>query len=323
MAIRFLNASYSVLSYAASRYAGVSAAAPLPPAISIELSSVCNLHCPECVTGAGLISRRSSFLDYALAGKIANEAGEFVLSSWLSFQGEPMLHPDFFRIADLFARMNPVIATNGHYLDRERCIALADSPLKQIIISYDGVSSGTYKIYRRGGDHELVTEGIRRLAATVRERRSGLKIVLQFLLHRGNEHETRAAVDFAGSVGALIRIKSMQVLDPARAGEWAPSDNSRSRYVKGDDGKWHRGRSPRQGCMRMWSSAVITSDGDVVPCCFDKYARHAMGNIRNQSFAEIWRSSSYRDFRATVMKDREAVDICCNCPEGTRMLFRG
>jgi len=322
MALRFLNASYSVLSYAVRRYAGISAAAPLPPAISIELSSVCNLSCPECVTGAGQLSRGNSFLDYALAEKIADELGGFVLSAWLSFQGEPMLHPDFFRIIDLFARMNPVIATNGHYLDRERCIGLADSPLKKAIISYDGVSASTYGIYRRGGDHELVTEGIRRLAATVRERRSGLKIVLQFLLHRGNEHEARAAADFAGSVGAGFRIKSIQVLDNARAGEWVASDDLRSRYVRGDDGSWHHAGSPGRGCMRMWSSAVITTDGDVVPCCFDKHAWHAMGNLNSQSFADIWRSGRHSDFRRAVMKNRKAVNICRDCPQGTRLIFR-
>jgi radical SAM protein with 4Fe4S-binding SPASM domain len=322
MAPRFLNASYSVLSYAVRRSAGISAAAPLPPAISLELTSICNLHCPECVTGAGLLSRGNSYIDYALAEKIADELGGFVLSAWLSFQGEPMMHPDFFRIVDLFARMNPVIATNGHYLDRERCIGLADSPLKKIIISYDGVSVSTYGMYRRGGNHELVTEGIRRLAATIRERHSGLKIVLQFLLHRGNEHEARAAAAFAASVGAGFRIKSMQVLDPARAGDWVSSDDLRSRYVRGDDGSWQPSGSPVRGCMRMWSSSVITSDGEVVPCCFDKHALHRMGNLNSQSFAEIWRSGKYKSFRATVMRSREAVDICRHCPQGTKLLFR-
>jgi radical SAM protein with 4Fe4S-binding SPASM domain len=321
MASRFLNASYSVFSYAAGRFARIPADAPLPPAISIELSSVCNLSCPECVTGAGLLERRNSFLSYSLAEKIAEELRGFTLSAWLSFQGEPMMHPDFFRIAELFAGMNPAIATNGHYLDRERCISLAGSSLKKIIISYDGVTPGTYGIYRRDGDHELVTEGIRRLAATVRERRSGLKIVLQFLQHRGNEHEEHAAAAFAGSVGAGFIIKSMQVLDPSRAGEWV-SDQGRSRYRRSDDGTWHPAGSPQRGCLRMWTSAVITTDGDVVPCCFDKYAVHAMGNLGSQSFAEIWRSGRYKAFRADVIQSRQTVDICRDCPQGTRLLFR-
>jgi len=321
MALSYLNASYSVFSYAARRYAGISAHPPLPPAISMELSSVCNLSCPECVTGAGLLTRRNSFLSYDHAADAASQLRGHVLSAWLSFQGEPMMHPEFFRITELFAGMNPVISTNGHWLDRERCISLAESPLKKIIISYDGVTPEAYGLYRNGGDHALVTEGIRRLAATIRERRSKLKIVLQFLLHHGNQHESRAAAAFAASVGAGFRIKSMQVLDPARAGEWMPADSRKSRYTD-RSGAWKTGEAPARGCFRMWTSAVITADGDVVPCCFDKNARHVMGHLGNMTFSEIWRGEKYISFRDKVMKSRRLVDICSECPQGRSLFFR-
>jgi len=298
----------------------MSAVPPLPPAISIEVSSRCNLACPECVTGTGMLTRRNDYISADLAEEIAMQLRGHLLSVWLSFQGEPLLHPDFFRIAEFFRGMNPVIATNGHYLDRDRCISLADSPLKKIIISYDGVTPEVYKLYRRGGDHTLVTEGIRRLAATIRERHSKLSIVIQFLLHRGNEHETRAAAAFARSVGAHFRIKTMQVLDPARADRWMPSDPRRSRYTASGQ-SWTNVASPIRGCTRMWSSAVITADADVVPCCFDKNAKHVMGNFGNMEFIDIWRNEKYRSFRNMVMKDRRLVDICSDCPQGRNLFF--
>jgi len=321
MALSILNASYSVFSYAAKRYAGIHTDPPLPPAISVELSSVCNLRCPECVTGTGLTRRSNSFMSYDLVREIASQFRGRAMSAWLSFQGEPMLYPEFFRVTELFRGMNPVISTNGHYLDRENCIRLADSSLKKIIISLDGITPETYNIYRRGGDHQLVMEGIRRLAATIRERKSKLKIVLQFLVHRGNEHEAVAVAAFAREEGAQFRIKSMQVLDLARAGEWIPSDPARSRYMKGDDGTWHSAWSPAKGCIRMWTSAVITTDGDVVPCCYDKNGLHVMGNLIDQSFPEIWRGGRYVSFREKVMLRRSMVDICSNCPEGRRLFF--
>ncbi|MRR23099.1 hypothetical protein EG830_08980, partial [bacterium] len=119
MALSYLNASYSVFSYAAKRYAVIPAVPPMPPAISVELSSRCNLACPECITGTGLIRRKNSFISYDLASEIAALFRGRSLSAWLSFQGEPMMHPDFFRILMLFAGMNPVISTNGHFLDIE------------------------------------------------------------------------------------------------------------------------------------------------------------------------------------------------------------
>ena len=317
----FLNASYSVFSYAAKRYGGIRAIPPLPPAISVELSSVCNLSCPECVTGLGLTRRANSFISYDLAAEIASQSGRRVLSAWLSYQGEPMMHPEFFRIAELFTGMNPVISTNGHFLDPENCRRLADSPLKKIIISWDGATPEVYNIYRKGGDHAVVKEGIRRLAATIKERRSKLEMILQFLVHRGNEHETEAASSFARSVGAGFRVKSMQVLDPAGAGKWAPSDPRMSRCVKGDDGAWRAAESSAKGCLRMWTSAVITTDGDVIPCCYDKNLRHVMGNLGQQTLSGIWRGERYSSFRETVMRSRRQVDICSGCPEGKRLFF--
>lgn len=321
MPVPYLNASYSVFSYAVKRMTGISVNAPLPPAISVELSSRCNLACPECVTGTGLLQRKNEFISYSLAEKIATELRGHTVSAWLSFQGEPMMHPRFFEIVELFGGMNPVISTNGHFLGEEACLRLASSRLRRIIISYDGVTPGTYNIYRRGGDHALVTEGVRRLAGAIRDNGSSLKTELQFLLHGGNEHEVHAAAELASSLGVGFRLKTINVLDNERAGEWMPSASRRSRYIK-SEGEWITAASPSRGCMRMWTTAVITADGDVVPCCYDKNSRYAMGNLNSQSFSDIWHSKHYSSFRDAVMRSRGLTDICRNCPEGRRIFFR-
>ena len=275
-------------------------------------------------------------MSYDLASIIASQFRGRALSAWLSFQGEPLMHPQFFQIAELFAGMNPVISTNGHFLDRETCLKLSESSLKEIIISYDGVTPDAYNIYRKGGDHARVTEGIIMLAAIIGKRhsapkltpgatgkrRSTPKLTLQFLLHRGNEHETRAAAAFAASIGAGFRVKSIQVLDNARASEWMPADERRSRY-RLSDGQWKIAGLRKRGCLRMWTTAVITTDGDVVPCCYDKNASHVMGNISNQSFSDIWLGQGYRSFRDAVMKDHSMVDICRQCPQGRKIFFEG
>lgn len=321
MPSRLLNASYSVFSYAARRYAGINLNAPFPPAISIELSGVCNLSCPECVTGAGLTVRNNRFMDYDLAEKIALQTKSIIFSAWLYFQGEPMMHPRFFDITELFRGMKPVISTNGHFLDVESCNRLASAGIKKIIIPYDGITPAVYGLYRRGGDHERVTGGIRTLAAVIRKQRSSLKIELQFLMHRGNVHEEAAVANFARSVGAEFRIKSMQVLAPERAGEWIADDTHRTRYIKTGE-RWRPAGSPSRGCLRMWTTPVVTTDGDVLPCCFDKNGAHAMGNLSNCTFSEIWNGRKYRAFRETVVKSRDLTDICRECIQGRRVIFR-
>jgi radical SAM protein with 4Fe4S-binding SPASM domain len=321
MSAPYLNAIYSVLSYGYKRYAGFSVTPPLPPAISVELSSRCNLSCPECVTGAGLLARGNDFIDLKIAGKIVKELSGKTISAWLYFQGEPMMHPEFFEIVSLFRKMNPVISTNGHFLDEENCRKLADSSLKKIIIPYDGATADTYNIYRVGGDHARVNEGIIRLAGTIKKKGSRVKIEIQLLLGRHNEHETEAIAAFAASVNAGFRIKSMQVLDIKRAENWIPSDPVKSRYQK-PGAKWEPMSSHPRGCLRMWTSAVVTTDGDVVPCCFDKFTTHSMGNLNDHTFSGIWFGEKYRAFRDSVIRSRASTDICPGCPQGRRIIFK-
>lgn len=66
-------------------------------------------------------------------------------------------------------------------------------------------------------------------------------------------------------------------------------------------------------------SNVVTWDGKVVPCCFDKDARHVMGDLKHSSMKEIWESNNYRAFRQELMKSRKNIDICANCSEGLKV----
>jgi radical SAM protein with 4Fe4S-binding SPASM domain len=61
---------------------------------------------------------------------------------------------------------------------------------------------------------------------------------------------------------------------------------------------------------------VITWDGLVVPCCFDKDAIHQLGDLKQQSFKSVWRNKNYQEFRAELKKSRKNIDICANCSEG-------
>jgi radical SAM protein with 4Fe4S-binding SPASM domain len=72
-------------------------------------------------------------------------------------------------------------------------------------------------------------------------------------------------------------------------------------------------------CWKMWHSQVITWNGIVVPCCFDKDAAHPMGNLNEQSLQEIWESKNYDEFRQELLKSRKNIDICSNCSEGIKV----
>ena len=67
----------------------------------------------------------------------------------------------------------------------------------------------------------------------------------------------------------------------------------------------------------MWHGCVMTWDGKVVPCCFDKDAHHTMGSAGEQAFKDIWFSPEYEAFRAQIFSHRSALKMCQNCSEGS------
>ena len=62
-------------------------------------------------------------------------------------------------------------------------------------------------------------------------------------------------------------------------------------------------------CWKLWHSCVITWDGKVLPCCFDKDAQHQLGDLTTHTFAQIWENEAYKKFRSQLVKGRKEIDI--------------
>jgi len=146
----YINAIYSLFTYGISFTLHRVTGRPRPVAISIELTNMCNLGCPNCATGTGILKRPGGFMDLKTAGKISEWIINSSLSANLYFQGEPMLHPFFFEIIEIFRPLHGVISTNGHFLTAENCRRLAISGLKKIIVSYDGIHSNLIQLTDAG-----------------------------------------------------------------------------------------------------------------------------------------------------------------------------
>lgn len=314
---RYHNAFLASYSLAASTLSKKHVLAGMPVSISVELTSHCNLNCPECPTGSGSLKRERGFMEFSLFEKLIDEMQPWLLNINLYFQGEPMLHPGFFSFTEKCRPLRSTLSTNGHFLTPENCSKLAASGLGTVIVSLDGMDRDTYLRYREGGDFDAVVEGIRNLAAARNSEGSDLKIVIQFLVNRFNEHQVDQAKQFAKETGCILSLKSMQVTDLARAGEWMPADEKFRRYI-GSPGKASiKSKFPNR-CSRLWLNPVVTWDGKVLPCCFDKDAAYIMGDLNRSSMREIWNGPEFRQFRESILKNRSNIGICRNCTSGIR-----
>ena len=89
--------------------------------------------------------------------------------------------------------------------------------------------------------------------------------------------------------------------------------------IKQKDGTYRLKNKLSNSCWKMWHSCVITWDGKVVPCCFDKDAKHQLGDVTLEPLNTIWNNQSYQSFRKAILSSRSEIDICQNCTEGTKV----
>ncbi|HHU56798.1 MAG TPA: SPASM domain-containing protein, partial [Bacteroidales bacterium] len=74
-------------------------------------------------------------------------------------------------------------------------------------------------------------------------------------------------------------------------------------------------------CYKQWSSAVVSWDGQVAPCCYDKDLDYSPGNIRQVPLPELWKGKKMQDFRNQVLTNKARIEMCRNCPEGRKWLI--
>lgn len=311
-------------SYTWSRITGGSKHWGSPMAISVEPTNRCQLKCPGCPCGTGDLDRPGGFLDPDLLDSILRDLRSDLIHLSLFFQGEPLLHPQIGQLIRMASerRIYTVISTNGYSLNKDRISDLVNSGLDHLIVSVDGMTNEVYQAYRVGGELTAVLDGIERVIRLRSEKNSARKplVEAQMVVTRKNEHQVEAFVKWARASGVdLYRIKSAQITDPEENREWIPRNDQFSRYAEDDAGSVRIKSCLRNHCWRVWSATVITWDGKVLPCCFDKGADHVWGNASQEPVSQIVKNKKAAEFRSRIRQDRKQFPMCCNCTEGLQI----
>jgi len=218
--------------------------------------------------------------------------------------------------------MYTATSTNAHYLTDDMARKTIESGLDRLIISIDGTTQEVYQQYRIGGKIDKVLEGARNIVKWKKELKSKTPFVFfQFLVVKPNEHQLEEIKQLAKEVAVdEVRFKTAQVYDYENdPHQLIPTNGKYSRYRKNKEGKTVVKNALNNHCWRLWHAPVITWDGLVVPCCFDKDAEHRLGDLKGRSFRDIWRDGNYQQFRRDILKGRANIDICANCSEGTKV----
>ncbi len=317
------NAAAVLSSFYLARFSGKPIQWGVPFNISIEPTTNCNLGCPECPSGLKSFTRPTGNLEYEFYKKTIDEVGDDLIYLYFYFQGEPYMHPKFNELVNYAAqkKIYTVTSTNAHYLTERKARETVQSGLDRILISVDGTTQEVYEQYRKGGNLNKVIEGIKNLVKAKQELGSSTPhIAIQFLVVKPNEHQIADVQQLGKDLGVdEVKLKTAQIYDYQNGSDLMPSIDKFSRYEQQHGGTYSIKNEMLNHCWKLWHSCVITWDGKIVPCCFDKDAQHQLGDLNSKSFSTIWRSDLYRSFRSRVLKSRKEIDICTNCSEGTKV----
>src|SRR5687768_6384790 len=304
-------------SYHLSRWLKKSIQWGMPISISFEPTTSCNLRCPECPSGLRAFTRPTGMLQKDFFSETIDQLYKELLYLVFYFQGEPYLNPSFLDMVKYASskKIYTATSTNAHYLTDTNAKRTIESGLDRLIISIDGTTQETYQQYRVGGKLEKVIEGAKNIVKWKKQLKSKTPFVFfQFLVVKHNEHQIEDIKRLAKEIGVdEVRFKTAQVYDYINdPNQLIPTLNKYSRYKKNPDGTHAAKNKLANHCWKLWHANVITFDGLVVPCCFDKDAMHQLGNLKNESFKTIWRNNNYRQFRSELMNSRKNIDICAN-----------
>lgn len=305
--LRTLNYILIQTSYLVSRLLRRAFVFSYPFSLTFEVSSICNLMCPQCLAGRRETNRANRFISISFVEKMLSlfKNKSFYVNFYM--QGEPLLNNSLPAMIKKAKNLNyyTYLSTNGTLLSEEKAGEIVSSGLDRLVVSVDGITQETYSFYRQGGKLNDVISGIKNLQKA-RERlyKNNPLLIMQFLVNKKNEHELPDLKTFAKSSGFdMLQLKSMQVYD--NPDTYLPMHGSYNRYNK---------KQKKSGCFRLWSHAVFTSDEALVPCCYDKKPDCAM-KITHADKKSIWYNSRLQKIRKQVNGNRSSLDICKECNE--------
>ena len=287
---------------------------PDPYFLAIEPTNFCNLKCVACPTGTENSTRKQGYINFDLFKKIIDEQRKTLVNLILHFQGEPLLHKHLGEMIE-YAHKNKIytmLSTNAQLISKNFNPKIYKN-LDKIIISLDGLTQETYSKYRINGSVQKVFDTLKLL--------SSLKqkpfIELQFLVFNHNYHEISELKKIKKEYKIdKIRLKTVQIYNSSQI-ELLPKDEKYSRYHIDNNIIKVKSRLSDK-CKRVIFGSVITWEGNVIPCCFDKSTDFITGNINNDNLKDIRNSNKTKKFINKVFTERKSIHICKNCTEGLK-----
>jgi len=324
-----LNLSKSVFTYARKKDHGNY----YPPMVKIDLSPLCNLHCPICVhatpkENSNLLAQQSFDSSHMMSvedfKKIIDEIKGKTLSVYLYLMGEPFMHPHLFEMTRYAsdAGLNVLVSSHLSFKFPDKKIAdIIHSGITQLEVSIDGASQEIYEQTRIGGNLEQVLNNLERIARyKIEHNLKYPKLEVQCLTYDHNRHEVPLLKQRIDALNI-----DMFTVEPGDRGSWAEMAAENFNITS------NKKEKAIPACHWPYASMTIKYNGDALPCCLfnmgkefskDPSQSKALGNVFRDGVSNVWNNDNYKNIRRYVsnpelVENEEELknSFCYGCPQ--------
>ncbi len=274
---------------------------PFPRRINVELTNHCNQRCLLCPRQD--FTRPLGFMEAEVFERIAAECAARDTMLWLHFLGEPLLHR---HAVALIGRAKASgcrigLSTNAVSLDTY-ADALLRSGLDRLECSVDALGGVEYA-RMRGRDHfARVTDNVRRFLR--RKRAGGFEAPITSIQFMRTPEVEASLAEIVREWEPLLGPRDfIMTIAPSSFGGAIRVDRTDS-------------AGPRPPCPWLFEALVVLQDGTVTMCGADWDARAPLGNVCDETLAEIWAGAESQRRRAAHLAGRfDSVAPCAACED--------
>ncbi len=250
----------------------------LPKEIHLEACSLCQLNCPACKTKlmeAEMPKNWLGYLKFEDFKKFVDDNNFEKIE--LANNGEIFLNPELNEIIKYGYKKNIILTAqrgvNLNSVNEETLENLIKYKLQYLTVSLDGATGETYKIYRRGGDFDVVIDNIKKINYFKEKYNSEFpKLTWQFIPFGHNEHEIKLAKQKAKKLNMEIFFKCNHFpsYSPVKNKKLVEKQTGIKIFNNENPTPLIRNSFKKQAvhaCQTLFYSPQIDYNGDILGCC--------------------------------------------------------
>ena len=295
-------------------------------AVYIEITNVCNLNCSFCPCGKGSSDNpqgKRDFMSSELFERCIAESATVAENVYFHVLGEPTLHPGFGlflkKLETTPLKLN--LTTNGTTIARTGKLILASPAVRQVNFSTHAYAELPPEIASRHLQDvldfcKLANAGRPDLYINLRLwnvgddasdtwNRTMISKVNEAFGNASSGAEPRQQISLEHFCS---RHKSFPVV-----GRIYLHQDSRFEWPELDERQKTRDERIAGTCRALDTHVAVLHDGRVVACCLDYSGQITLGNIADQSLAEILESPAAKSLREGFEKHELRHPLCQNC----------